>query len=76
MRCSSASCPASIATESGTVFAYDRSGGKTWDTVVGGTIYTSPVASGAGIAVAPLNTDFLLAGLSHDGKLLWKFTGK
>jgi outer membrane protein assembly factor BamB len=65
-----------VATESGTIFAYDRSGGKTWDAVVGGKIYTTPVVSGDRIAVAPLNADFLLAAVGQDGKLLWKFTGK
>jgi outer membrane protein assembly factor BamB len=65
-----------VATESGTVFAYDRTGTKTWDTVIGGNIYTTPVASGDRIAIAPLNTDFLLAAVSLDGKLVWKFTGK
>jgi hypothetical protein len=44
--------------------------------VVGGKIYTTPVISGDRIAVAPLSTDFLLAALSLDGKLVWKFTGK
>jgi hypothetical protein len=28
------------------------------------------------IMVAPLNIDFLLAAVSRDGKLVWKFTGK
>jgi outer membrane protein assembly factor BamB len=69
-----------VATESGSLFAFDTSGVKIWDVTPGGKIYTSPVAAGdpAGglIMVAPLNTDFLLAAISKDGKLLWKFTGK
>ncbi|MGZ3434548.1 MAG: outer membrane protein assembly factor BamB family protein, partial [Isosphaeraceae bacterium] len=65
-----------VATESGTVFAYDGTGSKLWDTVLGGKIYTAPVAAGDRIAVAPTGTDFLLAALDQNGKLLWKFTGK
>lgn len=69
-----------VATESGSLFAFDTSGVKMWDITPGGKIYTSPVAAGdptAGlIMVAPLNTDFLLAAVSRDGKLVWKFTGK
>lgn len=65
-----------VATESGSVFAFDRAGTKLWDASIGGKIYTAPVASGDVIVVSPLNTDFLLAAVSRDGKLLWKFTGK
>jgi outer membrane protein assembly factor BamB len=65
-----------VATESGTAVAFDRTGNKTWDVTVGGTIYTTPVAAGTTIAIAPLNSDYLLAGVSPDGKVLWKFTGK
>lgn len=65
-----------IATESGTVYAYDRTGAKMWDATVGGKIYTTPVLSGDHILVAPYQTEYLLAALGPDGKLLWKFTGK
>jgi outer membrane protein assembly factor BamB len=65
-----------VATESGTLYAYDRSGTKMWDAILGGKIYTAPAASADRIAVAPLGADFLLAALSRDGKLVWKFTGK
>ncbi len=65
-----------VATESGSVFAYDGTGSKVWESVVGGKIYTAPVASGDGIAVAPTGADFLLALLDQNGKLVWKFTGK
>ncbi len=65
-----------VATESGSLFAFDATGVKMWEVNVGGQIYTSPVAAGELIVVAPLNTDFLLAAVSKDGKLLWKFTGK
>jgi eukaryotic-like serine/threonine-protein kinase len=70
-----------IATESGSLFAFDTSGVKKWDIAPGGKIYTSPVIAGdpasSLILVAPLNTDFLLAAVSEDGsKIVWKFTGK
>ena len=65
-----------VTTESGSLIAFDSTGVKMWDVTVGGKIYTSPVAAGDLIVVAPLNTDFLLAAVSRDGKLLWKFTGK
>ncbi len=65
-----------LGTESGSLVAYDQSGNKSWDATVGGKIYTSPAIGGNYIAVAPLNTDFLLAGVTTDGKVLWKFTGK
>jgi outer membrane protein assembly factor BamB len=65
-----------VATESGTIFAFDRTGGKAWDAIIGGKIYTTPVASGEMITLAPMDADFLLAAISRDGKLLWKFTGK
>ena len=70
-----------VATESGSLFAYDAGGTKKWDLLPGGKIYTSPVSAGdpasGFIMVAPLNTDFLLAAVSSDGsKIVWKFTGK
>jgi outer membrane protein assembly factor BamB len=69
-----------VATESGSLFAFNTGGVKMWDITPGGKIYTSPVAAGDPttglIMVAPLNTDFLLAAVSRDGKLVWKFTGK
>jgi outer membrane protein assembly factor BamB len=66
-----------VATEAGTLFAYDRTGTKTWDVNVGGQIYTTPVASGDMILVAPMSADYLLRAVSQDGKLIpWEFTGK
>ena len=66
-----------VATESGTVFAFDRTGTKLWDVSIGGQIYTSPVAAGDVILIAPMKADFLLGGITQDGKLLpWEFTGK
>ena len=66
-----------VATESGFVYAFDQHGAPLWNISVGGNVYTTPVASGDLILIAPLNADFMLAGVSNDGKqILWKFTGK
>ena len=65
-----------VATESGNVVAYDGTGTRSWDVTLGGKIYTPPVAGGDLFAVAPLGADSLLAGVSQDGKIMWKFTGK
>jgi outer membrane protein assembly factor BamB len=66
-----------FATESGSVFAYDPTGTKLWDVSIGGQIYTTPVASGDMILIAPTKAEFLLRAVSQDGKLVpWEFTGK
>ncbi|MFH1185776.1 MAG: PQQ-binding-like beta-propeller repeat protein [Chloroflexota bacterium] len=66
-----------VATESGTIFAYDRTGTKLWDVALGGQIFTTPVAGGDAILIAPMKAEFLLRAVSQDGKLLpWEFTGK
>lgn len=66
-----------VATESGTVFAFDRTGAKLWDLSLGGQIYTTPVAADDMILIAPMKAEFLLRAISQDGKLLpWEFTGK
>lgn len=65
-----------VATESGAVVAYDQTGAKSWEAAVGGKIYTSPALGGTIIAIAPLEANFLLVGVTLDGKILWNFTGK
>jgi outer membrane protein assembly factor BamB len=63
-----------IATESGSLFAIDRDGNVLWTQEVGGKIYTTPVAVGDLIIVAPLETDFYLAALDSNGRQVWTFT--
>jgi outer membrane protein assembly factor BamB len=63
-----------LATESGSVFAVARDGKILWSEVVGGKIYTTPVATEETIVVAPLETDFYLAALGPDGRQIWTFT--
>ena len=63
-----------VAVESGSVLALDRNGKSVWERELGGKIYTSPVASGELILVAPYQADFLFAALDIDGKLAWNFT--
>ena len=66
-----------VATESGSVFAFDRTGTKIWDVNIGGQIFTTPVIAGDAILIAPMKGNFLLGAVSLDGKLLpWEFTGK
>ncbi len=69
------------ATESGSLYAFDHNGARVWNASLieagkGGTIYTTPVASGNLILDAPLSADFLLAAVNQNGGLVWKFTGK
>jgi outer membrane protein assembly factor BamB len=62
-----------LATESGSVFAVDRDGKVLWSEEVGGKIYTTPVAAGDTILVAPLETEFYLAALDQNGRQIWTF---
>jgi len=64
-----------IVTESGSVYAFDRDGREAWPKAyaTGGKIYTSPVASGELILIAPYQAESLLAALDADGKQAWLF---
>jgi outer membrane protein assembly factor BamB len=64
------------ATESGKLFAFDLKGKAVWDNpkTIGGNIYTTPVAAGDMILVAPFQADFALAAYDKDGKQAWTFT--
>jgi outer membrane protein assembly factor BamB len=62
-----------LATESGSVFAVDRDGQVLWSEEIGGKIYTSPVAAGDVILVAPLETEFYLTALDQTGRRVWTF---
>jgi eukaryotic-like serine/threonine-protein kinase len=62
-----------LATESGSIYAVDRDGKVLWSEEVGGKIYTTPVAAGDVILVAPLETDFYLAALDPNGRQIWTF---
>lgn len=62
-----------LATESGSVFAVGRDGKVLWNVEVGGKIYTTPVAAGDLILVAPLETEFYLTALDQNGRQSWKF---
>lgn len=58
----------------GTLVALDREGKTVWSKEVGGKLYTTPVASGDLILVAPYLADFTLAAYDVEGKQAWKFT--
>ena len=63
-----------IATESGSIYALGRDGRVLWQQEVGGKIYTTPIAAGDLTLIAPLETEFYLAGLDLNGRQVWAFT--
>ncbi len=64
-----------VATEDGTFIALDRDAKVVWEKELGGKIYTSPVAAGELILVAPYQAeDFALAAYDAAGKQAWTFT--
>jgi outer membrane protein assembly factor BamB len=58
----------------GTLVALDREGKTVWSKEVGGKLYTTPVASGDLILVAPYQAAFTLAAYDAQGKQAWTFT--
>jgi outer membrane protein assembly factor BamB len=63
-----------ITTEAGGVYAIDRDGKIVWNQMLGGKIYSAPVAAGDLILAAPMQADFVLAALDQTGKQVWTFT--
>lgn len=63
-----------IATESGTLYAYDTEASPLWSQTVGGRLHTSPVAAGDAILVAPIEADALLIALTNEGATRWSYT--
>jgi outer membrane protein assembly factor BamB len=63
-----------VATEDGTFIALDRDAQVLWEKEPGGKIYTSPVAAGELILVAPYQAEFALAAYDAEGKRAWTFT--
>jgi len=67
-----------LATELGNIYAIDKDGKTLWfeeirDAKVTGKLYTTPVAIGDLILVAPLGTEFFLTALDADGRTVWTF---
>jgi len=58
----------------GTLVALDREGKTIWNKEVGGKLYTTPVASGDLILVAPYTATFTLVAYDAQGKQAWAFT--
>jgi len=58
----------------GTLVALDREGKTVWSKEVGGKLYTTPVASGDLILVAPYTATFTLVAYDAQGKQAWAFT--
>ena len=67
-----------VATESGSAYSLDYNGKVLWSTSLGGKIYTTPVASGNLVLIAPLGAQYLLYAVNEkDGSMLpWHFDGK
>lgn len=63
-----------FATESGSLYAVDRDGKIVWQQLIGGQIYTSPVAGGDNILVAPMQADFSLSARDANGSQVWSYT--
>jgi outer membrane protein assembly factor BamB len=63
-----------IGTESGTAYAYDRTGATLWQQAIGGQLYSAPVQSGDLILFAPTETDSMLVALDAEGRQVWQFT--
>ena len=63
-----------VATESGTLVVLDRDGKTVLEREVGGKIYTTPVASGELILVAPYQAEAALVAFSAEGNQAWKLT--
>jgi outer membrane protein assembly factor BamB len=63
-----------LVTESGSIYAVNDDGRVLWSQTIGGKIYTTPVAAGDLILVAPLETEFYLAALDQNGRQIWTFT--
>jgi len=63
-----------LATESGSIYAIDKSGKALWSEAVGGKIYTTPVIAGDSTLVAPLGAEFYLTALDSNGRTVWTFT--
>jgi eukaryotic-like serine/threonine-protein kinase len=61
-------------TELDTVYAVDKGGNPLWSQAIGGRIYSSPVAAGDLILVAPIDSDALLVALATNGTQRWKFS--
>jgi outer membrane protein assembly factor BamB len=61
-----------IVSEDGSLIIMDKDG-KYHAYQVGGKIYTSPVASGNLVLVAPYQAEFALAAFDADGKQAWTF---
>jgi outer membrane protein assembly factor BamB len=63
-----------IGTESGNVYFMDNTGRNVQPVSVSGKIYTSPVAAGELVLVAPTEGVNLLVAIDQNGATKWSFT--
>jgi outer membrane protein assembly factor BamB len=62
-----------IGTEAGNIYFMDRTGKDLRPVSISGKIYSSPVAAGNLILVAPTGGDATLVALEQNGALKWSF---
>jgi outer membrane protein assembly factor BamB len=63
-----------VGTEAGNVYLMDRTGENLRPISISGKIYSSPVAAGNLILVAPTGGDAALVALDQNGAVKWSFT--
>ena len=63
-----------VGTESGNVYFMDNTGGNVRPVSITGKIYSTPVAAGTLVLVAPTEGDALLVALDLNGATKWSFT--
>jgi outer membrane protein assembly factor BamB len=63
-----------IGTEAGNVYFIDRTGKDPRPISISGKVYSSPVAAGSLILVAPTGGDATLVALDQNGAVKWSFT--
>ncbi len=62
-----------IATESGSLHVLNTEGDPQWTQIIGGNLYTPPVAAGDLLLVASTDTENLLVALTKEGARKWTF---
>jgi eukaryotic-like serine/threonine-protein kinase len=63
-----------IGTEAGNVYFIDRTGKNLRPISIAGKVYSSPVAAGALVLVAPTGGDATLVAIDQNGAVKWSFT--
>jgi outer membrane protein assembly factor BamB len=62
-----------VGTEAGNVYFMDRTGQNTRPIAINGKVYSTPVAAGDLVLVAPTAGDAILVALDQNGMIKWSF---